>query len=212
MAPHKLTAELMPLLRTAADVSDSKFVPRVVFVASLGHISGTDFDAKRFLKHPDKGGCPEKRKKVLIRSRNPIAKETLLVELLCTCMQSLQRSPAPMLGPNTNQKSLSTVFSQEVLQATLDRMHIGYSTSFTTRYLQCFSFLHHRVLCPLLELVWTRHLLQLIATELILMRMEHPACLVYLSLDKISTSWERRYTALPTSFVINCSKCERTPY
>ena len=60
VAPHKLTAELMPLLRTAADVSDTKFVPRVVFVASIGHISGTDFDVKRFLKHPDEGGCPEK--------------------------------------------------------------------------------------------------------------------------------------------------------
>lgn len=59
VAPHKLTLELMPLLRTAADISGTKFVPRVVFVASIGHISGIDFDVERFLKYPDEGGCPE---------------------------------------------------------------------------------------------------------------------------------------------------------
>jgi len=59
VAPHKLTMELMPLLRKAADVSKNKFVPRVVFVASIGHISGIDFDVDRFLRYPDEGGCPE---------------------------------------------------------------------------------------------------------------------------------------------------------
>lgn len=59
VAPHKLTFELIPLLRKAADLSINSFVPRVVFVASLGHVSGHRFDVERFAKYPDEGGCPE---------------------------------------------------------------------------------------------------------------------------------------------------------
>lgn len=58
MSPHQLTRELMPLLQKASS-GDNDFIPRVVFVASIGHISGIDFDAERFAKYPDEGGAPE---------------------------------------------------------------------------------------------------------------------------------------------------------
>ena len=56
VSPHVLTQELLPCLNKAATES---YKPRIIYVSSVGHCQGTDFDPLRFLQVPDEGGAPE---------------------------------------------------------------------------------------------------------------------------------------------------------
>lgn len=56
MAPHILTQQLLPLLKATATTT---FKPRIIYVSSVGHCQGNDFDPDRFLLLPEEGGAPE---------------------------------------------------------------------------------------------------------------------------------------------------------
>ena len=56
VAPHMLTQQLLPLIKAAATPT---YKPRVVYVSSVGHCQGTDFDPERLLATPKEGGAPE---------------------------------------------------------------------------------------------------------------------------------------------------------
>ena len=56
LAPHLLTANLLPLLKAASTTS---YKPRCVFVASLGYSLTLDYDPLQMLKKPNEGGAPD---------------------------------------------------------------------------------------------------------------------------------------------------------
>jgi NAD(P)-dependent dehydrogenase (short-subunit alcohol dehydrogenase family) len=56
VASHVLTEQLLPCLKQAATEAHR---PRIVYVSSVGHCQGTDFDPLRFLQLPDEGGAPD---------------------------------------------------------------------------------------------------------------------------------------------------------
>lgn len=56
VATHVLTQQLLPLLKAAATPAQK---PRIVYVTSVGHCQGNDFDPHRFLATPEEGGAPE---------------------------------------------------------------------------------------------------------------------------------------------------------